>query len=218
MDDGAADTEMALQMLYEETRQGIQTVVCTPHFYGDRESVQHFIARRDNALAQVQSAVDLRMVLGAEVYVERDISEKADLSACCIGDSNVMLLEMPYLPLANWMVEEAENIYYRYGCRILLAHLSRYQAYYSASDFEKLLSLPDVLVQVNASDVLYRPTRQLVKKWIKMGVPIVFGSDCHNMSGRMPNLEKIEAFVRKTYGGNCPATIANTIGENMGLL
>ena len=49
MDDGAATIEDALAMLQEQTRQGVEMVALTPHFYRDTESVDEFLKRRDHA-------------------------------------------------------------------------------------------------------------------------------------------------------------------------
>ena len=77
MDDGAPDVETSLAMLREEARQGVDTVVLTPHFYRDRERPEHFLARRARAADRLNSAIQAlpgeerrampRLILGAEV-------------------------------------------------------------------------------------------------------------------------------------------------------
>ena len=77
MDDGAATVEISLKMLQAEREQGVETVGLTPHFYGERESVEGFLTRRAAAARQLLAAAEQlppekqqtlpRSILGAEV-------------------------------------------------------------------------------------------------------------------------------------------------------
>ena len=51
MDDGSKSYEMSLEMLKTSYDYGIDTMVATPHFYADRVSIPHFLARRERAAA-----------------------------------------------------------------------------------------------------------------------------------------------------------------------
>lgn len=220
MDDGAKDADMSVGMLDMLKQQGIETVLLTPHFYADRETTASFLKRREAAMSALQAAgeMPLQMVLGAEVHVMRDLAEVAGLQELRLGDSEYMLLEMPYLPLADWMIETVENVYYKLGCKPLLAHLSRYAAYYTDADFKALVALPEVVVQVNAEDLKHRYIRKLLKTWIKRGVPVVFGSDCHSLGHRRPNFDAVVGVTSKLRRGTCPADKANVIAKEIGIM
>ncbi len=222
MDDGAKDTQTACEMLCASAAYGVETVLLTPHYYACVESPKAFLKRRDASLQLLQeTVVDFEMprfVIGAEVRLERDISALPALKELCLSGSSHMLLEMPYLPLDSWMIEEIENICYGLGCNVILAHLPRYSAYYNDNDFEELLSLPDVLIQINAEDLLFKHSKKRVLQWIDRGLPLLFGSDCHNMDSRCPNLDQVAKYMYKPRRGIIPADEANALAADIGWL
>ncbi len=220
MDDGAKDRETAVAMLHALKAQGVEAAVLTPHYYASHESPAMFLERREAALQTLTAVgeIPLRLTMGAEVHITRELADIPDIEKLRIGDSAYMLLEMPYLPLADWMTETLENMYYQHGCKPLLAHLPRYFAYYSEKDFDSLFCLQEVVVQVNAEDLQDRLTRKLVKSWIKRGVPMVFGSDCHGMGHRPPNWDTVAAHTSKLRHGTCPADEANAVAEEIGIM
>jgi len=220
IDDGAKDVETSLGMLQTLQTQGVHTVVLTPHYYANHETPAEFLRRREASLKTLLNAgeMQLDLVLGAEVHVTRELATLPDIEKLGVGDSGYMLLEMPYLPLADWMTETLENVYYQHNLKPILAHLPRYLAYYTEKDFDSLLHVQEVVVQVNAEDLQNRHTRKLVKDWIKRGVPILFGSDCHSLGHRRPNFDEVMTHTSKLRRGTCPADEANTLAKEMGLL
>lgn len=218
MDDGAADVETATAMLQMLAEQGIETVLLTPHYYPSRESIDSFLERRETAFGKLNGIPHLpRLITGAEVQLDRDIATPA-LKKLCIGETDRLLLEMPFMPFSPWMTEVAEDCIYTGGCQVILAHLPRYLSYYSESDFEQLISIPQVIVQINAEDLLYRPSRKLVRKWLANGVPLVFGSDTHNLTTRRPAFDRVSRWLSRPHGGLVPAEEANRLAAQMGLL
>ncbi len=208
MDDGARDVQQAVEMLTLSRKYGVQTVLLTPHYCAHAETPAAFLRRRDVALQKLQSVyieASPRLVTGAEVRLEKGLSAMRDIKKLCIGDSAYMLLEMPYAQLDNWMIEEIEAVCFEQGCKPIFAHLPRYAAYYSDEDFAELYTFPDALVQVNAEDMLFKPARKRVRQWIARGVPVVFGSDCHNMTDRRPNFDVAGRHIAKSVGGIHPA-------------
>jgi protein-tyrosine phosphatase len=49
MDDGSRNIEESLTMLDTLISQGVDTVIATPHFYANEESLDKFLQRRQNA-------------------------------------------------------------------------------------------------------------------------------------------------------------------------
>ena len=222
MDDGAKDAQTAVEMLKITRDYGVGTVLLTPHYFSSAESADAFLTRRDQALLSLRQAgeniVLPRLICGAEVHLEQGISELPSLERLCIGDTGYLLLEMPYFSFHSWMLEEAENIYYRRGIKLILAHLPRYLSYFDADELDDLISLPETIVQVNAEDMLHRPSRKMVEQWMANDVPVLFGSDCHNLHSRRPNLEAAASQIGRKHRGFCPAYDANARAEQIGLL
>ncbi len=223
MDDGAQDVGVSLEMLRASTAYGVESILLTPHYYPTVESLRAFVQRRESATAVLKEACKTesvpRLIVGAEVRIERELSASlSSFKPLCIEGTDRILLELPYLPMGNWMIEEIEGICYTHRCKPILAHLPRYMAYFSDEEFEELLSFPDMIVQVNAEDMQFRHVRQRVLKWWERGVPLVFGSDCHNMDARRPNLDMTAKHIAKNRGGTSMAIEANEIAKKLGWL
>lgn len=220
LDDGAKDVDTSLEMLRRTVEYGVETVLLTPHYYPSVEDVSSFCKRREASFEQLKAAIgDMfvpQMLLGAEVYLERGVSKAPAFRELCIEGSDRLLLEMPYAPLCDWMVEEAENICFTHHCKLILAHLTRYMAYYTDEDFEQLITLPQTIIQINAEDMLYAPARKRVLSWMQRGFPVLFGSDCHNLFCRAPNLDTAAKQLTKEKRGISPAKSANDVAKKLG--
>ena len=64
---------------------------------------------------------------------------------------------------------------------------------------EDVLDLP-VYLQINAGSLLNWKTRHIDKKVLKQGLPVVLGSDCHNMVHRPPNLQQGREMLTRKMG------------------
>lgn len=191
IDDGAKNTDMSVQMLEMLHGQGVERVTATPHFYAHREkSVRRFLEKRQQSYDKLMSCKNLfgELILGAEVAVEHGISELEGIERLAISGTDLILLEFPYGPYAEWMSEEIYNISCEYHLTPVIAHIHRYIGYYSRSEMEHILKTNAVFQINNEAFGSFREKR-FVKTLIKSGVPVVFGSDSHNMSGRRPNFD-----------------------------
>lgn len=191
IDDGAKNTDMSVQMLEMLHGQGVERVTATPHFYAHREkSVRRFLEKRQQSYDKLMSCKNPfgELILGAEVAIEHGISELEGIERLAISGTDLILLEFPYGPYAEWMSEEIYNISCEYHLTPVIAHIHRYIGYYSRSEMEHILKTNAVFQINNEAFGSFREKR-FVKALMKSGVPVVFGSDSHNMSGRRPNFD-----------------------------
>lgn len=191
IDDGAKNTDMSVQMLEMLHGQGVERVTATPHFYAHREkSVRRFLEKRQQSYDELMSCKNPfgELILGAEVAIEHGISELEGIERLAISGTDLILLEFPYGPYAEWMSEEIYNISCEYHLTPVIAHIHRYIGYYTRSEMEHILKTNAVFQINNEAFGSFREKR-FVKTLIKSGVPVVFGSDSHNMSGRRPNFD-----------------------------
>ena len=187
IDDGAHGSEMSLAMLQMLKAQGVEQVIATPHFYAHREkSVERFLEKRRQALEQIQGTSPLPILLGAEVAIEHNISEMQGLEKLAIQGTNLILLELPYRNYEKWMSEEIYNISAEYGLKVILAHVHRYLEYYSKEQIQQILQV-NAIFQINNEAFESLSQRSFVKALVKQDKPVVFGSDCHNVTERKPN-------------------------------
>lgn len=204
MDDGAEDTAQSLEMIKSLKAQGVDRIISTSHFYAHRESVDNFLSRRERRLEELLGAnpAITDIIPGAEVAIERDLSEKKELEKLTVGDSGFILLELPYRPYSGWMTEEILEIQFGLGLKPIIAHLNRYISTYSSSQINDILSLSGVLFQFNNEVFHSRRDTAFLLKLIKNDYPVVFGSDTHNMDKRAPNFDIFEKVMKKKLRGD----------------
>lgn len=193
IDDGSDSAETSLAMISLMQEQGIARIIATPHFYAHREkSVAHYLEKRQAAFSQIQQQSPVSEIrLGAEVAIEHGLSELAGIEQLRIAGTDLILLELPYRPYASWMSEEIYNIAAEYHLRVVLAHVHRYLEYYSKSEMQKILSA-NVIFQVNNEAFGSWKERRFVKQLIAEKMPVVFGSDAHNLGNRRPNWDLLQ--------------------------
>lgn len=201
IDDGSSSAEMSCEMLRLLSAQGVKKVAATPHFYLHNESVESFLSNRDGALETLENHLKGQnsefpdILTGAEVCIEHEMSLTSGLDRLCIGDTGYILLEIPFTGYSDWMAEEIFNICCKNRIKPILAHLERYFHSLSENQLGDLLSLDDVVVQINAVAFDMRSTAKFALGLIKSGLPVVFGSDAHNLLSRSPDLSRANKFL-----------------------
>ena len=204
-DDGADSLETSLEMLAASKAQGVEIIVATSHYYNFRESVESFLARRDEAADKLlkhinEHDLDLpEIVIGAEVRLFPDISREKNLSKLCIEGTKNILIEMPYSSWSGWMYNEIYALI-TMGYTPIMAHIERYLGPVSEKEITRKLLSMDVLVQSNADSFSDWKMKRFVKKLIKQGKLTVIGSDCHNMEHRKSHFDDAVCYIVKKYG------------------
>lgn len=199
VDDGAKNVRESLAMIDMLASQGVKRVVATPHFRAHRDTVEDFLNRRSEAkkLLDENLGSNNMVSLGAEIAIERGISEIENISELAYEGTNYILLEFPYRPFSNWMMEEIEYIAYGKGLIPVIAHIDRYYDFFTSSDYNEIFSMQKVVFQVNNEAFLSRKSRGVVKTLIKNQLPFVLGSDTHNLENRKPNFDVSIGGLRK---------------------
>ncbi len=191
IDDGSKNVKMSLELIRTLKEQGVERIVATPHFYAHREDgIDAYLQKRQNAfdaLMQQNPAVS-NIILGAEVAIERGISELDGIQKLAFQGTDYILLEFPYTSFANWMIEEIENITYNFKLTPIIAHLHRYTDDYSKEQMQSVLAL-NALIQFNNEVFETWSGKRFLKSVISSGHEILFGSDTHNMKSRKPNFD-----------------------------
>lgn len=108
-------------------REGIETIVATPHFNLEYDTESEIVAERVAALngALVREALPLSVVAGAEIALTRLTGvDDARLEAMCVGSSSYVLVESPYVTSGGLIEASMFDLQVR-GFRPLLAHPER---------------------------------------------------------------------------------------------
>lgn len=204
VDDGSKSVEESLALIDMLYRQGVDTVAATPHFYADNESVDSFLKRREDAFLSIVphlSKDSPTVLLGAEVSYYEGVSRLNGLERLRIGDSKLLLMEMPCARWSNSAVKELLMLSSNPAISLVIAHGERYLKLQSDETVNLLLQ-NDVLIQTNASMYLSFFDRKAAIKGLKNGVYHLLGSDCHNTSTRPPRIGEAFEHIQNKLGAD----------------
>lgn len=204
MDDGSADVAMSAVMLDMLAEQGVTTVVATPHFYADKHNPEEFLQRRAEAMAQLPETA-MQVLVGAEVAYFDGMSHSEALPALCIGDTKLVLVEMPFGQWTERMVQEICEIPAQQGLQPVLAHVDRYPSQFMKY-YPRLLEY-GVLFQFNADAFLDWRSRRWALGLLDRGAVHFLGSDCHNLTTRAPRIAEAAQVIAKKCGAESLAEL-----------
>lgn len=196
--------------------QGVKTVIATPHFLADNESVENFLKRRENAFLELKPSLKPEhpeILLGAEVKYYRGISHFEDLSRFCIEGTNLLLLEMPVAKWTEYTVRELEELASSQKVVLILAHIERYIKLQKAEVMQRFYE-SGIMMQVNAS--LFRGyfSKKFAFSMLKNNTMHFIGSDCHNLKSRPPKIGEAFKAISEKFGQDYLSQF-NEFGKNV---
>lgn len=191
IDDGANSFEMSIQMLEESFGQGVILCALTPHcVIHSEEDISKFLDKAQDCYEELKKHTEKKqipkLVLGAEVYADHDISQHKDISGLCIGKSQYILLELPFMKKYGWFAECVYSLNLM-GLKVIVAHIDRYPNWEEIVDDLRGLK---VVYEISASAFLCFSGRRMVKKLIKKGGKFIISSDMHNITTRKCLIKK----------------------------
>ena len=202
MDDGSKDAAESVSMLGMQASQGVQTVVATPHFYANDETIDSFLERRSKAMEDLKAQLPEnapKILMGAEVRYYQGISRLEGLKKLTVEGSKLLLLEMPRGVWTESMVRELVELSGKSSVRIVLAHVERYMKLQKQSVWDRIME-SGILMQVNANFFTSFASKRKALTLLEGGVVQFIGSDCHNTTTRPPLLGKAFEIIRKKLG------------------
>lgn len=204
MDDGSSSVQESVRMLRESYRQGVDVMVATSHFYGHKEDPEKFLRRRQEAMERLEEAYDAlsmpELLLGAEVAYFRGMSHCAELRDLRIGESKLLLVEMPFSGWTGRVIDDVCSIKGRLGLTPVLAHVERYPDKGDFPKYREALMEAGVYFQCNAEFFQGGLAGMKAMGMMKKNMIHFLGSDCHNMTRRPPNLGEAAKRISKKLG------------------
>ena len=193
-------------MLDALASQGVTTLVATPHFYAHRDQPDAFLERRAQAIAQMPET-GITVLAGAEVAYFDGIGHCEPLQKMTLGDTKLVLVEMPYSDWTQRMVQEVCDLGLQLGLQPVLAHIDRYRT--SFQKYADMFAQNGVLFQCNADAFLSWRTRSWALKLLDRGWINFLGSDCHNLTTRAPRMGEAAAVIEKKLGADTLAALTD---------
>lgn len=206
MDDGSESAGESLELIRLSVLSGVETLCMTPHFYPGNESPETFLSRREASAGLLGEALREQenvpgIYLGAEVEFFEGVSRMDALDRMAIGDSGIVLIEMPFAKWNSRMLGELYEIRDYRELTPLIAHVDRYLDYGNEERVDELIE-NGILIQANASFFLKGFASRRAMRMIKQRKIHFLGSDCHNLRSRRPNLGEAAEKICMKCGEN----------------
>ena len=202
VDDGAKTPEESVSILKAMKAQGVTKVIATPHFYSHKDTWESFLERRQAAFEKIPYDPEQmpEILLGAEVtYFDRMIHSEG-LKQLQLGDSKLLLLEMPFRDWTDQMVQEVCDLSMYAGVTPVLAHIDRYREKQQLPKYLKYLRKSDVLFQCGTDPFLQPASLRWAMKMFRKGNVHFLGSDAHNLTARPPQMDKAAQVITEKLG------------------
>lgn len=204
MDDGSRSVEESAELIRLSYEQGVRVLSMTPHFYPGNESPEHFLKRRDNSVRKLVKALEImedvpKIYFGAEVEFFQGISRVDEMERLTIGESGILLVEMPFSKWTERMVNELYELRACQGVTPLIAHVDRYLDFGNEDMVDEMIE-NGILIQANASFFLRGFASRKAMRMLRQGKIHFLGSDCHNLHSRRPNLKDAADRIKAKCG------------------
>lgn len=206
LDDGARDLKQTKEMLITAYKEGIRTIITTPHNYGSHKSASvKTILEVIRQLEEHMEAWEIPISLygGNEIYyrsgVVQQLEENQILS---LAGSRYVLVEFdPYAEFTY--IRDGLGEIIRYGYFPILAHAERYDCLFRKKERIQELKNSAVYIQVNSSSFLEKwgsEYRKRVKNLLKEEQIDFIGTDAHSNRTRAPKISQASSYLYKKIG------------------
>lgn len=192
IDDGAKTPENSLNLLNTISALGTSEVFLSPHFYPGDESLDSFVARRNEACKILASFLESvnpeseknkfpKLHVSSEVYLESILFNYDDLTPLTMDmGGKFMLTELLYEDnLTTSTQTMLRQLIYSRNIVPVLAHIDRYPFLMKEKNLYSLLEMGCV-AQMNLSSMSDFFKRKKLTKYLEKGYIGVIGSDIHN--------------------------------------
>lgn len=220
MDDGSRHVGESLALLRLLAEQGVTTVVATPHFCADRESVDVFLERRRASLLALTDALRTvepfgapTILLGAEVRYYAGISHLEDIRKLCVEGTKLLLVELTMSTWSEYTVRELVDMASGGKVRPMMAHLDRYMGLQKKATLVRLYE-SGMLMQFNAD--LFAEKKRKALSLFRKGMIHALGSDCHDPVVRPPHMGEAHIAIAKKYGEDTWRTFQSDMARLLG--
>jgi protein-tyrosine phosphatase len=195
IDDGPTEWGESLAMCEMAVRDGIRTIVATPHvnngsYFNSKETI---LKKIEELRERINGKFDLEILIGADTHVSFDLVERLQSKEIpAINNKNYILLELPH----ELLPPNLENFIFNMkvaGITPIITHVER--TLWIKKHFQILKKFINVgaLMQITAMSItgeFGRSAKQWSEKLLKENMVHIIASDSHSINGRPPILSK----------------------------
>lgn len=201
VDDGAEDMEMSMTMVDMAYKQGVRTMIATPHYYPGhmRYPKEHLEEVYNETVSVIKEKYsDFTLLLGNEIYYRDEVVEKLkNRRIFTLADTHYILVEFSTAVEYNYICEAVRK-FLDAGYYPILAHIERYACLWKNEKRVGELIKMGAYMQINAENFqggFFSAEKRYCFKLIKNGMVHFLGSDCHNTGGRGPDLKQAADYL-----------------------
>lgn len=205
VDDGAKTEDSTKRMLKFAAREGMNSIIATPHFkYGeDFVSPEDIYAKYQMVRAWwKQISPKKELYLGSELFYSESIIEALKKGyALTINGTKYVLIEFPIYAEYGYIERAVKKLLYA-GYIPILAHMERYKSLRKREQVQQLVDM-GAYMQVNTSAIMGKHgilTKWYLLKLIKSGLIHFIGTDAHGSRERRPEIRECVEYLRKKIG------------------
>ena len=207
IDDGAEDTQEALEMAKLAVSSGITAIVATPHAnlpgvydnYNDKNYKESFQWLKKSL---ERAEIPLQLYAGLEVFVTSDIAQLIrEEKVLSINGGRYMLVEFAFDEEPSYvkrMLKEIQEL----GVIPVIAHVERYEFLQDNPRIATQWKEMGYVIQANKGSFagrFGRRARETAYKLLDQDLLSVIASDCHGSYQRTPFMQNVYETLREDY-------------------
>jgi protein-tyrosine phosphatase len=200
VDDGSRSVDESLQLIEAAYRQGIRTIIATPHYSRRHDNTRQLVAMAEQLNQRVRvDYPDFFLYLGQETYYHEELPDRLlQGKALTMAGSRYVLVEFD--PGTSWQtLQRGIRQLGAAGYFPVLAHMERYVCLREDNRVDELLSLGCKL-QMNYDSLAghwYQAEPRWCRRQIREGKIHLLGTDMHRIDFRPPNIEPALRWMEK---------------------
>ena len=207
LDDGPATTDQSFRLLDLARKQGILSLMATPHYSQGYQNLCPALIKESCAQLEERARKyvhsEFRIYPGQEIYYEESIIEKLDSGRLqTLAGSDYVLIEFPTYISFRELYQDFQLIRLA-GYTPILAHADRYPDLRKEGTLEELAE-SGALIQLNYRPVTGGGLLDARGRWcreqLKKGLVHFLGTDMHDPVHRPPVTEKTREWAEKHLG------------------
>ncbi|WP_312470559.1 CpsB/CapC family capsule biosynthesis tyrosine phosphatase [Neobacillus sp.] len=206
VDDGAEDLSASIRMAKEAVRQGIHTIVATPHhlnnqYENPKQTVIERVAELNQAL--VKEKIDLKILPGQETRIYGELVEGFESGEIlAVNESQYVLVEFS----SSHVPRYTEKLFYdlqMQGLIPVIVHPERNQQIIEQPEILYQLVKKGALTQVTAASVFGgfgKKIKGFTLQLIEANLTHFIASDAHNTTNRTFMMSDAFGVIQEKYG------------------
>lgn len=207
IDDGATDKREMIRMLQIAYKEGIRTMIATPHYHPRRGQADAYIVEHAwrKACSEIQKVYpDMEIYAGNEIYYRRDAGQMLrNGELLTLAGSDYVLVEFSLSSAEPEEIMDGVKELQMMGYLPIIAHVERYDSILGDVEYVEELVEAGAYIQVNAGSVIGElggNRKRFIKKLLKNECVHFIGTDAHDAHRRTPSIKNCAAYIEKKFG------------------